>query len=97
MSVTFTTFDKHLKRELSTPGRNYDSWNKTRKRLSTEDINIRRNTRACMNCGEVGYVFNDCPKPKPRLLESVVDIAASTQRTHISELPSVIDESRVIT
>ncbi len=31
-----------------------------------------------------------------RLLESVVDIAVSTYQTHISELPSVIDESCVI-
>jgi hypothetical protein len=49
-----------------------------------------------MNCGEVGHVFNDCPKPKPWLLESVVDKAISTPRTPISELPSVIDESYVI-
>jgi hypothetical protein len=49
-----------------------------------------------MNCGELGHVFNECPKPKPWLLGSVVDIAVSTSRTLISELPSVIDESYVI-
>jgi len=49
-----------------------------------------------MNCGEIGHVFNDYPKPKPRLLESVVDIAVSTPRTPFSELPSIIYESCVI-
>ena len=59
-------FDKHFKRKRN--NKNYDSWNKAKKRLSTDEINKRRNTSACMNCGEVGHVFNDCPKPKPRLL-----------------------------
>jgi hypothetical protein len=44
----------------------------------------------------VAHVFNDFLKPKPLLLESVVDIANFTTRTPISELPSVIDESCVI-
>ena len=61
----FTTFDNHLKRERSTSSGNYVSWNKAKKQLSTEEINIRRSKGACMNCGEVGHVFNDCPKPKP--------------------------------
>jgi len=60
-----TTFDKNLKRERSKSGRNHDSWNKAKKRMSTDDINARRNTSACMNYGEMGHVFNDCPKPKP--------------------------------
>ena len=59
-----TTFDKHFKRERSNI-RNYDSWNKAKKRLTTDEINTRRNTGVCMNCGEVGHVFNDCPKSKP--------------------------------
>jgi hypothetical protein len=59
-----TTFGKHLKRESSNI-RNYDSWNKAKKRLTADEINIRRNIGACMNCGEAGNVFNDCPKPKP--------------------------------
>ena len=60
-----TTFDTHFKRERSTPGMNYESWNKAKKQLSFEEINKRRNTGACMNCGEVGQVSNDSPKPKP--------------------------------
>jgi len=60
-----TTFDKHTKRERSANINYYDSWNKAKKRMSTDEINKRRNTGACMNCGEVGNVFNDCPKPKP--------------------------------
>jgi hypothetical protein len=60
-----TTFDKHFKRERSTSSKNYDSWNKAKKRSSTDEINIRRNTCACMNCGVVGHVFNGCSKPKP--------------------------------
>ena len=64
-SSTSTTFDTHLKRERSTSGRSYESWSKAKKRLSFEEINKRRNTSAyCMNCGEVGHVINDCPKPK---------------------------------
>ena len=60
-----TTFDRHFKRERSTNNKSYDSWNKAKKRLTTNEINKRRNTSASMNCGEVGHVFNDCPKPKP--------------------------------
>ncbi len=59
------TFNKHSKRERSDNGENYDSWNKAKKRLTPDEVNRRRNTGACMNCGDVGYVFKDCPKPKP--------------------------------
>ena len=59
-----TTFVKRLKRESSN-SRNYDSWNKDKRRLTTDEINKRRNTGACMNCGEVGHMFDDCSKPKP--------------------------------
>ena len=59
-----TTFGKHLKRERSN-SRSYDSWNKAKKRLTADEIIKRRNTSPCMNCGEVGHVFNDCPKPNP--------------------------------
>ena len=54
-----TTFDKHYKRECSANSKNYNSWNKAKKLLSTDEINRRRNTGACMHCGEVGHVFND--------------------------------------
>jgi hypothetical protein len=60
-----TTFDTHSNRERSSNYKNYDSWNKAKKRLSIDETNIRRNTCACMNCGEFGHVVNDCPKPKP--------------------------------
>ena len=59
------TFNKHSKRERTDTNKNYDSWNKAKKRLKPDEINRRRNTGACMNCGEVGHVFKDCPKPKP--------------------------------
>jgi hypothetical protein len=59
------TFDKHFKRERSDNSNNYDSWNKAKKRLTTDEINRRRNTCACMNCAEVGHKFIECPKPKP--------------------------------
>jgi hypothetical protein len=59
------TFNKHTKRERSDNNKNYESWNKAKKRLTTDEINRRRNTGACMNCGEVGHVFKDCLKPKP--------------------------------
>ena len=59
------TFDKHFKRERSAHSKNYDSWNKAKKQLTTNEINRRRNIGACMNCGEIGNMFSDCPKPKP--------------------------------
>ena len=60
-----TTFDTHSKRERSTSSKNYDSWNKDKKRLSTDEINTRLNACTCMHGGEMGHKFNDCPKPKP--------------------------------
>ncbi len=60
-----TTFDKHFKRERSDNNKNYESWSKAKKRLTTDEINRRNNTSACMNCDEVGHVFKECPKPKP--------------------------------
>ena len=59
------TFNKHTKRERSDNNKNYESWNKAKKRLTTDEINRRRNTSDCMNCGGDGHVFKDCPKPKP--------------------------------
>ena len=59
------TFNKYTKRERGDNGKNYDSWNYAKKRLTPAEINRRRNTGACMNCGEVGHVFKYCPKPKP--------------------------------
>jgi hypothetical protein len=59
------TFNKHTNRERSDNSKNYDSWNKAKKRLTPNEINRGRNTGACMNCGEVGHVIKDCPKSKP--------------------------------
>ncbi len=59
------TFDKHFKRERRANSKNSDSWNKAKKRLTTDEINRRRNTCTCMNNGEIGHMINDCPKPKP--------------------------------
>jgi hypothetical protein len=53
------TFDKHSKRERSDNNKNNDSWNKAKKRLTNDEIIRRRNTCACMNCGEVGHTFID--------------------------------------
>ncbi len=89
------TFNTSLKLERSTSDRNLNSSKRAKRRLSANKFNKRRKTNACINCGEVVHLFNDCPKPKPRLLERVVDIADSTTRSTISELPSVIDESCV--
>ena len=60
-----TTFDNHSERERSSNSMNCESWNRAKKRISPDEFNLRRNTSACMNFGEVGHVFNDCPKPKP--------------------------------
>ena len=43
---------------------NYDSWNKAKDKLTADEYNKRRRTNACINCGEVGYKFSDCPKLK---------------------------------
>ena len=38
------TFNKHTKRERSDNSKNYESWNKAKKRLTSDEINRRRNT-----------------------------------------------------
>ena len=73
-----TIFDKGLKWERSTSDRNYDSWNIAKRRLLAEELNKRQKTNAYINCCKAGRVFNGCPKPKPWLLECIVDIADST-------------------
>jgi hypothetical protein len=61
-------------------------------RLIIDELNKRCRTNACMDCGEVGHKLSECPKPKPRLLESVVVFAMPMSRIAISELPSIIDD-----
>ena len=77
--------------------KNYDSWNKAKDKLSTDEYNKCRRKNDCIKCGEVGHKFSDCPKPKPLLLESVIiDTTVPITRPHILELPSAIYESCVI-
>ncbi len=96
--VKSAMFDKGAKRERSSSdSMNYDSWNTTKKRLYDKEFDKRcRSANACISRGEVSHMFNDFPKPKPWLLESIVDFAAPMARTPISELPSLIDEPCVI-
>ncbi len=56
-SAKSITFNKQSKRERNGNGKNYDSWNKTKKRLTIDEFNHRRNTCACMNCGEVAMAM----------------------------------------
>ena len=77
-------FHMGLKRERSASSRHYESWNRVKILLTTDEFNKRRQTHACINHCEVGHVFNDCPKAKPRLVESVVDIAYYITRTPIT-------------
>jgi hypothetical protein len=65
-------------------------------KLIVDELAKRRRLNACINCGEVGHTFFDCPKPKTRLLESVIDSIVPITRTPFSELFSAIDESCVI-
>ncbi len=45
--------------------KSFDSWSKAKGKLTDDEYNKRRRTYACINCGEVGHKFSDCPKPKP--------------------------------
>jgi hypothetical protein len=58
--------DKKMKHEKAASGsKSYDSWNKARSKLTDDEFNKRRRTNACINCGEVGHKFSNCPKPNP--------------------------------
>ncbi len=55
---------KHVKRKRSTSdSKGYDSWNKAKAKLNADEYNKRRRTNGCINCGEIGHKFSDCPKP----------------------------------
>ena len=69
---------------------------KAKTKLIEDEFNRRRRTNACNNCGEVGHEFSNCPKPKPRLLKSVIDSTIPTTRTLIPKLSSVMNESCLI-
>jgi hypothetical protein len=58
--------DKKVKHEKATSGsKSYDLWNKAKAKLTQDEFNKRRRTNACINCGEVGLKFSNCPKPTP--------------------------------
>jgi hypothetical protein len=58
-------FDKNVKRERRGSDTNYDSWNRTKKRLFADESNRRRKKNACINCGKVGHMFNDYSDTQP--------------------------------
>ncbi len=60
-----TSFNRNMKWEKGGSEKNYDSWNKAKKPLTVNEYTRRRSNDACINCGEVGHKFSDCPKPKP--------------------------------
>ena len=94
-SLTFPTLKvRHIGGASSS--KSYESWNKAKDKLTADEEYRRRRTNACINCGEVGHKSSDSPKPRPRLLESGIDFAVPMPRTHISVLPSTIDESGAI-
>jgi len=70
---------------------NYDSWSKAKMRLTADEFNKLHRTNDCINCDEAGHKLFESPKPKPLLLESVVDFAMPITRTLISDLPSNIE------
>jgi len=53
------------KRKVSFTEKPFESLNKAKSKLTEEEYNKRRKTIACINCGEVGRKFSECPKPKP--------------------------------
>ncbi len=73
-----TSFNKNMKRAKSGSDKNYDFWNRAKKGMYADEFNRRLDNNACINCGEVGHRFHDCPKPKPWLLESVLDCVVPT-------------------
>jgi len=85
------------KHEKATSGsKSYHSWNKAKAKLTKDEFNKRRRTNACINCGEVGHKYSNCLKPKPWLLESVLDSTIPIIRTLIPKLSSIINKSLVI-
>ena len=54
--------NKQIKYEKSgSESKNYDSCNNVKARLVDDEFNKRRRTNACINCGEVGHKFSNCP------------------------------------
>ncbi len=59
------SFDSKKRKVAFEKDKPFESWNKAKAKLTEEEYNKRRRTNACINCGEVGHQFSDCPKPKP--------------------------------
>jgi hypothetical protein len=89
-------FDKIVKTKKATSSsKSYASWNKTKARLTEDEFNKRRQTNACINCGEDGHKSSNCPKPKPSPIESVIDSTIPITRTLVPKLSFAINESFV--
>ena len=58
-------FDPKKRKVAFEKEKSFDYWNKGKGKLTEDEYNKRRRTNACINCGEVGHKFSDCPKPKP--------------------------------
>jgi hypothetical protein len=58
-------FDPKKRKVAFEKDKSFESWNKAKGKLTDDEYNKRRRTNACINCGEVGHKFSDCPKPKP--------------------------------
>ncbi len=59
------TFDPKKRKVAFEKDKFFDSRNKAKGKLTDDEYNKRRITNACINCGEEGHKFSDCPKPKP--------------------------------
>ncbi len=59
------SFDSKKRKVALEKDKPFESWNKAKDKLTEEEYNKRRRTKACINCGEVGHKFSDCSKPKP--------------------------------
>jgi hypothetical protein len=57
--------DANKRKVVFEKDKSFESWNKAKGKLTDVEYNKRRRTNACINCGEVGHKFSECPKPKP--------------------------------
>ena len=64
-SKSFNSAKKVKYEKATSCPKSYDSWNKANAKIIEDEFNKRRRTNACINCGEVGHKFSNCPKPKP--------------------------------
>jgi len=95
-SESYISDKKVMHDKTTSRSKNYDSWYQAKAKLSEDEFKKSRRTNACINCGEIGHKFSNCPKPKSWLLESVINSTLPITRTLNLELYSVINESCVI-